>query len=51
MKRRVFAFVCFVMLLLGLRFWPHASLQARVPVSTGVWSADGELLRVRQGEE
>jgi penicillin-binding protein 1C len=32
--------------LLGLRFWPHASLQARVAVSTGVWSADGELLRV-----
>jgi penicillin-binding protein 1C len=46
MKRRVFAFVVFVMLLLGLRFWPHASLQARVAVSTGVWSADGELLRV-----
>jgi penicillin-binding protein 1C len=46
MKRRVFAFVVFVILVLGLRFWPHASLRARVPVSTGVWSADGELLRV-----
>ena len=46
MKRRVFAFVVFVMLVFGLRFWPHASLQARVSVSTGVWSADGELLRV-----
>ncbi|HVQ43264.1 MAG TPA: penicillin-binding protein 1C [Vicinamibacterales bacterium] len=46
MKRRVFAFIVLVMLVLGLRFWPHASLQARVPVSTGVWSADGELLRV-----
>ena len=29
-----------------LRVWPHASLEARVPLSTGVWSADGEMLRV-----
>ena len=29
-----------------LRVWPHASLEARVPLSTGVWSADGEVLRV-----
>jgi penicillin-binding protein 1C len=29
-----------------LRFSPHASLAQRVPLSTGVWSADGELLRV-----
>jgi len=33
-------------LLIALRIWPHAPLQARVPLSTGVWSADGELLRV-----
>lgn len=33
-------------LLVGLRVWPHASLEARVPLSTGVWSADGEVLRV-----
>ena len=39
-------FIVFVLAVLGVRFWPHASLQARVPVSTGVWSADGELLRV-----
>ncbi len=32
--------------LLGLRVWPHAPLRERVPTSTGVWSADGELLRV-----
>ena len=44
--RLVSGFIVFVMLVLGLRFWPHASLQARVPASTGVWSADGELLRV-----
>jgi penicillin-binding protein 1C len=35
-----------VLALLGLRFWPHAPLQARFSASTGVWSADGELLRV-----
>jgi penicillin-binding protein 1C len=35
-----------VTLLLGLRMCPHASLAERVPVSTAVWSADGELLRV-----
>jgi penicillin-binding protein 1C len=38
--------VAFAVIVLGLRIWPHAPLQARVPVSTGVWSADGELLRV-----
>ena len=33
--------------LLGLlRLWPHAPLAERVPLSTAVWSADGELLRV-----
>ncbi|HEX4999790.1 MAG TPA: penicillin-binding protein 1C [Terriglobia bacterium] len=29
-----------------LRFWPHASLSRLFPLSTNVWSADGELLRV-----
>lgn len=29
-----------------LRFWPHAPLADRVPLSTAVWSADHELLRV-----
>jgi penicillin-binding protein 1C len=29
-----------------LRFWPHAPLAERVPLSTAVWSADHELLRV-----
>jgi len=32
--------------LIALRLLPHASLSQRVPLSTGVWSADGELLRV-----
>src|SRR5580698_11646107 len=34
-------------ILLGvLRLWPHAPLSQRVPLSTCVWSADGELMRV-----
>ena len=32
--------------LAALRLWPHAPLSRRVPLSTAVWSADGELLRV-----
>jgi len=32
--------------LVALRFWPHAPLSQRIPVSTAVWSADSELLRV-----
>ena len=32
--------------LVGLRVWPHAPLRQRFSVSTDVWSADGELLRV-----
>ena len=35
-----------VILLALVRWWPHASLADRVPLSTTVWSADGELLRV-----
>src|ERR1700720_2705571 len=29
-----------------LRLWPHAPLAERVPLSSAVWSADRELLRV-----
>src|SRR5262249_35601008 len=36
----------FLILLLPIRFWPHASLADRIPLSTGIWSADGALLRV-----
>jgi penicillin-binding protein 1C len=32
--------------LIALRLWPHAPFSQRVPLSTAVWSADGELLRV-----
>lgn len=40
------ALIAFVVLLIALRVWPHQPLSARVPLSTAVWSADGELLRV-----
>jgi len=39
-------FVICVLLLAALRLLPHAPLSSRVPLSTAVWSADGELLRV-----
>jgi penicillin-binding protein 1C len=32
--------------LIALKVWPHEPLRASVPLSTAVWSADGELLRV-----
>ena len=37
--------IAFLTLLL-LRLLPHPSLASRIPLSTGIWSADGELLRV-----
>ena len=40
------ALAAVVLLLAGVRWWPHARLCERVPLSTAVWSADGELLRV-----
>lgn len=35
-----------LLILLVLRFYPHDTLETRIPLSTAVWSADGELLRV-----
>jgi len=40
------AIVSIVVLLALARWWPHAPLAQRVPLSTAVWSEDGELLRV-----
>jgi penicillin-binding protein 1C len=37
--------------LAALRLWPHAPLMQRYPLSTGVWSADGELLRVTRAPD
>jgi penicillin-binding protein 1C len=40
------ALACAVIALIALRAWPHVPLSERLPMSTSVWSADGELLRV-----
>jgi len=45
-RRTVKGAAAAVLLLAALRAWPHAPLEQRFPLSTGVWSADGELLRV-----
>lgn len=37
--------------LVVLRAWPHRPLASRVPPSTAVWSADGELLRVTRASD
>jgi penicillin-binding protein 1C len=45
-RKIVRAALAIVVLLIALRVWPHDPLSARVALSTSVWSADGELLRV-----
>ena len=50
-RRTVVAVPLLAIALLALRVWPHAPLRARVPISTGVWSADGELLRVTRAAD
>ena len=45
------AFALLTTALLTLRCWPHEPLKARFPLSTGVWSADGELLRVTRAPD
>src|SRR5688572_17815622 len=35
-----------VLLFAAIRFWPRPPLSSRIPLSTAVWSEDGELLRV-----
>ena len=45
MTLRRSAIACLVALA-AIRLWPHAPVTERVPFSTTVWSADGELLRV-----
>src|SRR5436190_6569891 len=46
MKRTIAPIAGIAAIFLLLRLWPHASLAERVPLSTAVWSADHELLRV-----
>ena len=38
--------VVIIVVVLTLRLWPHDHLAQRISLSTTVWSADGELLRV-----
>ncbi len=45
-RRWPIALAAVAVALVALRIWPHARLQQRFPLSTAVWSADGELLRV-----
>jgi penicillin-binding protein 1C len=47
-KARAIAFVVFsiALALLTIRLWPRPPISSLVPLSTAVWSADGQLLRV-----
>jgi len=45
-RRWRYAIAGVALALIALRVWPHAPLRERLPMSAGVWSADGELLRV-----
>ncbi len=51
MRRAPVAAAVVVLLLAALRVWPHRRLRERVPLSTAVWSADGELLRVTRASD
>ena len=42
----LFTLAFFALTLLTIRLFPHEPLSSQVPLSTAVWSADGELLRV-----
>lgn len=46
LRRVAVAAALVVMVALVLRFWPHAPLSARVPVSSAVFARNGELLRL-----
>ena len=46
MKKTILAIAPVAAVLALLRLWPHPPLADRVPLSTAVWSADEELLRV-----
>ena len=45
-RRWLMLAACVTVVLVLVRTWPHAPLRERFSISTGVWSADGELLRV-----
>ena len=47
----VFILLCGALILLAIRLWPRPPLSSLVPLSTAVWSADDELLRVTLAED
>jgi penicillin-binding protein 1C len=49
--KKAVALVAIAIALVLLRCWPHDSLAQRVPLSTAVWSSDGELLRVTRAPD
>jgi penicillin-binding protein 1C len=51
MKRLCWLTLTAAAVLGGVRVWPHAPLRDRIPLSTDVWSADGELLRVTRAAD
>lgn len=40
-----------LLVFIGIGLWPHPPLADRFPRSTGVWSADGELLRITRSSD
>ena len=50
-RRLAVAAAMLAIVLASLRVWPHAPLAQRVALSTAVWSADGELLRVTRAAD
>lgn len=46
LRQRLLAAGTCVLMLAAIRFWPRPPLSARIPLSTAIWSNDGELLRV-----
>jgi penicillin-binding protein 1C len=46
LRRAAIAAALLAALLLALRFWPHAPLSQRVPLSSAVFARNGELLRL-----
>lgn len=51
LRRVSYATAVLALLVALVRVWPHAPLAERVPLSTAVWSADGELLRVTRSSD
>ena len=51
LRRVAYATAALTLLVTLIRIWPHAPLAQHVPLSTAVWSADGELLRVTRSSD